>query len=586
MFKYYITVFIAVFSAFVIFESKGVKASPHPVDYIQEDGTVIRIRLHGDEHFNYATDESGAILILNEKGIYEYAVLNDKGIVVGSGINALHNLSGADIKPLYSLQQAASSERFKRKKISTRAGSEDETTKLYRYSTSAFPTIGEPHSVVVLVEYKDFGFSLDNPKKYFEEFLNGENFIDDGATGSVREYYIKNSCGQFKPTFDVYGPVMLKNNRKYYGGGNERNACEMVVEAVEALDAEVNFFKYDHNKDGYVDSIYIIYAHKGEADGGPSESVWPYSWELEEEGIILEADGVKFNTYGVSNELKSNGIIEGIGTFTHEFGHVLGLPDLYNTEKSNDYSTPLDWSVMDSGSYNNDTRTPCNLSSFERYSLGWLSPEEIVSTGAYCLDQLAATNKAFIMTTEEKPDEFFMMEYRVKEGWDEYLPAQGMLIWHIDFNQNLWDWNTPNNVMDHHRVDLVRADNIKDRITLEDDAFPANNKDEFSTGTKPALTSWNGSALNVIKISEIKEENDAMSFQAEVTEERTPPTTGIDLPQDDSIIYLSGNILYSRLGAHSVFDITGRNCGIVSPASPAALPKGLYIVNGRKYFIR
>ena len=566
-------------------ESGAVKAKPEIIEYIQEDGTPIKIRLHGDERFHYVTNEDGAVLILNEKGIYEYAVLDDKGLVVNSGVNALSSPTEVYTRLIYKMPEPVLSKRFSRAKRITRSSSVNGETKLYRYSTSAFPTKGEPHSLVVLVEYPDYRFNIENPKEYFKDFLNGENFTADDATGSVREYYIENSFGQFKPTFDLYGPVMMKNNRIYYGGGNEDKAGEMVVEAVEALDDDVDFSQYDHNEDGYVDSIYIIYADKGEADGGPGESVWPFSWELEEEGIFLEADGVKFNTYGVSNELKNNGEIEGIGTFTHEFGHVLGLPDLYNTEKYYDYSTPLEWSLMDSGNYNNESHTPCNLSSFERYSLGWLSPEEIVCTDVYSLDQLATTNKAVIMTTEENPDEFFMMEYRAKEGWDEYLPSQGMLIWHIDFNQNLWDWNTPNNVKDHHRVDLVRADNIKDKKTLEDDAFPANGKNEFSTETKPALKSWSGNVLNVIKISDIKEETGKMSFQAEVTEEREP-TTGATVFQQEEKVSIIGKTIYSTSGIFPVYDLTGRNMGEVSPSSPLNLSRGLYIVGSKKYLIK
>lgn len=546
--------FILTFTLFS-FCARAVKAKPGLVDFVQPDGSVIQIMLHGDESFHYATDSGGKLLKISPNGKYEYA---EEGLTVKSMMVESRGIRKAG-EPKY------------------------------RYSISAFPTIGEPHSLVVLVEYPDYGFNVDDPKGYFEDFLNGENFSRNGGTGSCRQYYIENSSGAFKPTFDVLGPVMLKNNRKYYGGGNEDKACEMVVEAVEALDDEIDFSKYDHNNDGYVDSIYIIYADRGEADGGPSESVWPYSWELEEEDIFLEADGVKFNTYGVSNELKSEGVMEGIGTFTHEFGHVLGLPDLYNTEKYNDYSTPLEWSLMDSGNYNNDSRTPCNLSSFERYSLGWLTPREIVASGDYFIENLSRSNKAFIMTTEEKEDEFFLVEYRLQDGWDKYLPSHGMLIWHIDFNQNLWDWNTPNNVKDHHRVDLVRADNLKDRGTLEGDPFPGlDNNDEFSASSTPSLKSWSGVELNVNGIFNIREENGGLcSFEVSIKEERGPyeDTTSVDEIMKEPEIIISGNGISISEGEHSVYDLSGRIVGIVRAGKFLDLNKGIYILNGKKIIL-
>lgn len=541
---------IAFLGSFIFLNAWGVKAKPGIVEFGQPDGSVLRVILHGDENFHYATDTEGRLLQMNGNGYYVYA---------SSGVTVKSMLVESD--------------------HSGRKGNAK-----YRYSTSAFPTIGNPHSLVVLVEYPDHGFNVADPKEYFEDFLNGENFSRDGATGSCREYYTENSKGEFVPTFDLYGPVMLKNNRRYYGGGNEINANKMVVEAVEALDPYVDFSQYDHNNDGYVDSIYIIYSDKGEADGGPSESVWPYSWELEEEGIFLEADGVKFNTYGVSNELQSDNQMEGVGTFIHEFGHVLGLPDLYNTDSSSDRSTPNNWSLMDSGSYNNDSRTPCNLSSFERYSLGWLDPEELVASGEYSLGVLPETNRAFIMTTEENNDEFFIAEYRMKKGWDSYLPAEGMLVWHIDFDQEAWDWNIVNNNPAHQYVSLVRADDEHKSNSYAGDPFPGNkNITEFGFDTTPALLSWAGKNLNVLSLSDITDKEERVSFMVTVNEFRGD--AGIGDVSSDFKFTVTGNVLRVSEGTFTVYDLTGRLEGRVSAERPLTLNRGIYIVNGKKIII-
>lgn len=520
-------------SVFVATGAMAVNAKSGPISFIQPDGSLIEIILHGDEGFHYATTTDGRLLRVCTGGGYEEA-------------------TGLSIKSLMA-----------------------EARPRYRYSESAFPTIGSPHSLVILVEYPDHGFNTVNPKEYFDDFLNGDNFTRDNATGSCREYYINNSLGAFVPTFDVYGPVMMKNKRSYYGGGYyETNACQMVVEAVEALDDIIDFSQYDHNGDGYVDSVYIIYADKGEADSGIPETVWPYSWELEGDGIDLWADGVKINTYACSNELQGDGDMEGIGTFIHEFGHVLGLPDLYNTEKSGDITTPKSWSVMDSGNFLNDNRTPCNFSSFERYSLGWLDADELVASGIYSMGNLSETNKAFMITSEEDPDEFFMMEYRLQEGWDRYLRAQGMLIWHIKFDQELWDLNEVNNNKLLQRVHLVRADNNSQNTTASSkgDVFPGSlGVTTFSNETIPALKTWGGEDLNVTSISDIMEGTDRrIHFTATLSEFRgdSDVEETVSVPQQLAI-----------------YDITGRYLGTTTFGIPTGLAKGIYIVGGKKIMI-
>lgn len=569
----------------------AVKAKPGVVEYTQPDGSVVEIMLHGDERFHYATDAEGWLVIPNSDGEYEYAVADAQNRPVLSGVSILKSASLVRGKLIYgdeySLLSAHQDLKVSKFNIESRGGARAVGTgePKYRYSTSVFPTIGQPHSLVILVEYPDFGFNVENPVEYYNDFLNGEDFIRDGGTGSCRQYYIENSSGQFKPTFDVYGPVPLKNDRKYYGGGLEDNACQMVVEAVKYLDDIVDFSQYDHNGDGYVDSVYIIYSDKGEADGGPRESVWPYSWELEEENIYLTADGVKFNIYGCSNELKSNDTMDGIGTFTHEFGHVLGLPDLYNTDNTGDYNTPGNWSLMDNGSYNNGSRTPCNLSSFERYSLGWLAPSEIVKSGNYTLDELASSNHAYIMTSDQKKDEFFIMEYRKLEGWDRYLPASGMLIWHIDFVQKEWDENTPNNNRKHNYVDLVRADDSKTLSTVAGDPFPGSEGvTSFGINTSPALKTWNGNPLNVTSISDIHEDGGRICFSAMLTEER--PDAGVEDLIEDGTLEIRGNAIHANNGRHQIYDVSGRMVGIVSPHNPIFLDDGIYLIGTRKVMIR
>lgn len=581
----------------VAFDASAVKAKPGIIDYEQPDGSVIQLRLHGDERSHYATSEDGYLLIPNGEGGYEYAIENAEGQPISSGIavRPLSKRSSAEINLLSNLDKEkliesvrtrpTTGRRYAANSIDRRAVREDGTR--YVYSTSVFPVKGEAPSLVILVEYPDYGFSMDDPNEYYKRFLNGETFTDHGGTSSCRQYFIDNSMGQFKPNFDLYGPVMLKYNRSYYGSGDEYNAHNMVVEAVKALDPEVDFSIYDTNKDGYVDNVYIIYANTGEADGGPESSVWPYSYELELEGVRLQADGVKFNLYGCSNEL-TKGKPCGIGTFTHEFCHVLGLPDLYNTQIT-DYSTPGDWSVLDGGPYNNDGRTPPCMSIFERYSLGWADCPEIVASGDYIMEPVDVSNTGYMMTTEEKKTEFYMLENRQKEGWDRYLPGHGMLVWHIDFVQRVWDFNAVNDRASHQYVKLVCADNIANGTSYSGDSYPGRTeKTELSTETEPRLESWLKTPLNVTKISGIAENDGRISFTAKLTEERGP------LPgKVESVAGLEGDlILYGRTlqstieKSVDVYDLSGRKIGNIATGGELQLEPGLYIAGGKKFVVR
>lgn len=569
------------------FNGYSIKAKPGLLTYYDDEGKSMEIRLYGDEFHHYATDKNGYLLLENPENKLEYAVIDSNGIISLSGKDAGSGITGMKGKLVelekfipvspYSFNQVDKTTKFRVNNLNEPGALK------YRYSTSVFPTIGDPHSLVILVEYPDHGFNVENPKEYFDDFLNGSNFTRDGANGSCSKYYKDNSSGLFNPMFDVYGPVLLAHNRVYYGGGSEMNACQMVVEAVNALDPYVDFSQYDHNNDGYVDSVYIIYSDKGQADGGPAESVWPYSWELESEEIFLEADGVKFNMYGCSNELQADGQMEGIGTFTHEFGHVLGLPDLYNTDNPYDTSTPDEWSLMDSGSYNNDTRTPCGLSSFEKYSLGWINPQEILASGRYQLSPLNESDNCYILTTEENPDEFYMLEFRNKKGWDEFHPGHGMLVWHIDFLQSEWDENTLNNNPKRQRVEIFCADNDKSARNRGGDPFPGSeNVTMFGENTLPPLVASNGKSLNVTSVYNINESVDKIEFEAKVTEFRGD--SGIKDTIEDNI-KINGNKVTAGSYPADIYEVTGRKIFTLSSGETVTLPKGIYFIGNKKVLI-
>ena len=332
---------------------------------------------------------------------------------------------------------------------------------------STFPTQGDVRSLVILVQYTDVQFVTPNPQEAFYAMLNEEGYSANGGTGSARDYFMQNSYNRFRPTFDVYGPITLPHERAYYGGGNgqpTRNT-QMIIDACDALENDIDWTLYDVNQDGTIDNIFVYYAGHNEAEGGPVESVWPHRGYVytEQDGTTIryyyEVDSKRYWLwdYACTSELtgESGKYMCGIGTFCHEFGHVLGLDDLYNTNNSETYTVGT-WDIMCSGNYNNEGRTPPSYSAFERFILGWLTPEQLTREQDCLLEPITTAPKAYLMAATEhnmsaldpNPKEYWLLENRQRVGWDApegCLPGTGLLISHITWNKGKWNNNTPNN---------------------------------------------------------------------------------------------------------------------------------------------
>jgi M6 family metalloprotease-like protein len=466
---------IALLCQTVLFPVYAVKAYPFPITVIQPDGTSLTTLLHGDEFHHYQTTEDGYILKANTNGFLTYATFNTAGEVVESAFIAHNALkrTGIELKFLKSVKQATILQKMNStpsriKKVSTLS-----------VPQKVFPLEGYPKSIVILVNFSDTVFVIPSPQMAFSNLLNQAGYSDNGGTGSARDYFMASSYGKFNPDFNVFGPVTLPHNMAFYGAndasGNDIKAVQMVVDACTAANnAGLDFTPYDTDNDGVVDNVFIYYAGHNEAEGGSANSIWPHSWSVNPQSIFpmtynytgtvasVTFNGKRVMDYACTSELRSKAgvMMCGVGTFCHEFGHVLGLPDYYDTATQ---SNPAlgSWSIMDIGNYSNLGRTPPVYSVYDRFFLGWLTPEQESVTAILTLDPLSqsitppanTTNQTFLLSAtphnlignNPAPNEFFMLEYRKQTGWDTYLPAEGMCIWHIDYNHTVWENNTPNN---------------------------------------------------------------------------------------------------------------------------------------------
>ncbi|MBR4564588.1 MAG: M6 family metalloprotease domain-containing protein [Paludibacteraceae bacterium] len=438
----------------------------------QPDGSTITVRLVGDEFFHYWETEDGKIAVENEDGTFVVTAEN----------------------------------RPTAKKIAQKRNASP-------YMKRPIRKIGEhnmaPRGLVVLVNFSNISFKAANTRDAFDDLMNNSNYTHNGAYGSVREYFRAQSNGQYVPDFDVVGPITLTKTRATYGAntsseqGSDTNPAQMIVDACKAVDNTVDFTTYDNNNDGYIDFVYVIYAGEGEADGGPKESVWPHNWYVKSgAGITCNLDGKKLDNYACSAELNhSDNTRTGIGTIAHEFGHVIGLPDYYDTDYgTNDDNgvTPYKWSIMDQGSYNNDGRTPPNYSIFDKYFMGWATPKFLKKDEKKNVTMTTGYDDAYQITggtsgpvAYTNTGTVYYIENRQKNGWDAYLPGSGMLVWQVKYNASAWSDNEPNNTAGNPRYTIVPADGKTTN-------FGRNASDIFPTSSVKSYTPYTGCALSEI----------------------------------------------------------------------------------------
>ena len=467
-----------------------VKANPADTTLkrlIQSDGRVLELYLRGDEWFNYAVTSDGYTILPNQNADYCYAYQNSAGEVVVSKYLATNpamrtaeeqiflSKVSKGLKPLP--QYANHSKNLAERK--------------------SYPTTGTNNLLVILVEFPDRPFTYTATE--FQNLFSQQGYSSGGASGSVKDYFRDCSNGLLDLNPTVAGPVMLSNNMAYYGAPGESfsdvRPKEMVSEACSLVDASIDFSQFDMDNDGRIDAVHIIFAGGPQSRTGEANAIWPHRWFItEEDGLPRTFDGKTLCDYSCSGE-KRGVIMDGIGTVCHEFGHVLGLPDFYDTDYEATGGNAIalsSWSIMSSGSYNNNGDTPAAFNANERSRLGWLSLDTLTLAGTYSLPAITDSNRAYIITTPYE-DEYFILENRRQASWDAYIPASGMLIYHI---KNTGDYCI-NCDPAFQRCDIEEADANETLASVRSDVFPHPFYNDFFTDyAEPNSRLWSGEQLN------------------------------------------------------------------------------------------
>lgn len=519
-------------------------ARPAPIILTQPDGTEILVRQIGDEHALIMVDHETGVPVKEIDGTYFYLQIDAHGNATSTGIK-VQSRSRLTASELTTISAYASPEKVtaylmaQPKECVYPAGPMKSFSPTQGQDpTLAIPSTGTVHVPVILVEYADLPFTKAT-REDFEDQLNGRGTTGKtyAQTGSVADYYVEQSRGRFVPIFDVYGPVKLEGNHADYYKSNYDDkhwatACAQLAEACALADDEIDFTKYDLDGDGFVDHVSFIYAGPPEDNtykyNGTSYkgAIWPHNYDIKYGKKYFDANLMKveggtltLGHYLCVPEISTLRTIGSVGTFIHEFGHTVGLPDLYttntkyteyydHTSSNYFYYTPTYHDAMDQGCYNNRDHNVPSFSTYQKQALGWIEPYEITAPGLYIFDAVSDGGIGAVIRNPASSDDFYTFEFRDDTRWDGYFyntrkPATGLLSFHIRYNG--YDGGTAvNNSDKNQHVQLIRADNSRDVISgnyakdLALDCFGASVEgypvvDSFSKETWPALMFGNTS---------------------------------------------------------------------------------------------
>lgn len=460
------------------------------------NGEEVRVEKVGDEHGHWLRAANGMCYVKNAIGLYVQA-----------------NVDELRAKRLAKYNQR----RVKRRAIY--ASTNDGLGQKGTMSRGAVPSIGSYSIPVVMVQFSDVKFQSTTTVEKMMRYYNEEGYQEDGSAGSVRDYFKAQSGGQFVPTFDVVGIVTLSKEHTYYGKDNSEDEIDVHLDELpgDVIDAAinqlgVNFSQYvvpagdSYHKAG-VPLMAMFYAGRGQATeySNADNYIWPCEWDDVEDPVAQGTyHNIHFNSFFVGNELYTGGTqLMGMGTFCHEFGHALGLPDFYCTDYSYEEDDAFGmWSIMDTGGYEGDTYAPMGYNAYEKSYMGWLEMKEIGDATEVILQSPLGTaeNSAYIIRNSST--ETFIFENRQPGTFYPEEYGSGLLVIRIAYSYNQWNNNTLNNTQTKKRACVLTANGEKLDYSASNGNLYGGNKKSISS-----LKTLNG-ATQKVNITNIVKNND------------------------------------------------------------------------------
>ena len=544
------------------------------------DRTQKRVELRGDEFCSYWVDAEGV----------SYNLDSESKRYVRVDANALQLRASQ-------LRAKANQDRIARMAKARRMA----TKKSLGQTNGSY--FGKKKGLIILVQYKDKKFKFGHNQKMYNRIANETGYANPiGFVGSVKDYFLAQSNGQFELDFDVVGPYTLNHEYAYYGApsgdSHDVRPCDMVYDACRLADPDVNFADYDWDGDGYVEQVYVLFAGLGQAAGGDENTIWPHESKLQygNNGSYVSKDNnVVVNTYACGPELTLQYTpvayrerVDGIGTLCHEFSHCLGYPDLYDTNYGGNFGMGS-FDLMDAGSYNGESFCPPNYSAYEKWFAGWITPTVLDKPASVkgMQAQDVKYGQAFVVYNDNNKNEYYLIENRQQNVgiWDKQLPASGMMITHVDYDENIWKRNNVNTIVnysnqygpeyayldnDHQRLTIFHADNEEGSSadSQAGDLYPFNGNNSLTDTSSPAAIIYQGGSTMGKPITNITQNEDGSIDFDFMGGSNDNIISGIHFIENDEM---------SSFG-QGVYSLDGRYMG----TSVNGLDKGIYIVNGKK----
>lgn len=543
------------------------------------------------------TTENGEAIIQDADGWWSYAKYDVDGNKTSSGCHVGDRAKSEVLAesrniPYHILTRNASEKRRSPERFRIQQG---DMQRVMKASSSQTNKAG----LIILAQFSGEDEKFKYTKADFVAMLTQKGYSVNGATGSAKEYFDDQFNGKYEFSFDVTDIVTVSQNRSYYGANTssdgDANPHKMVVEACKLVDGSVDFKKYDQDGDKIVDNVFVFFAGLDEAAGASDDHIWSHAWYIysgARENLFL--DGVRIDRYACTSELDGNSYtnppMAGIGTFCHEYSHTLGLPDFYDTDYNDGgygASLWLSTALMDGGNGNNNGNTPPYFNAMEREILGLAEPIVINQPGDFELPPINQGVCYRINSTTA--DEYFLIEYRDKKGWDRFIGGQGVLIYHVDkskndagfsylYNTNItaadrWASGVEINALSTHQcADVIEADKRKDyfadyydntywnlQSSLQGIFFPYNGVNYITPRTTPGLKGWGTTevkyAIADISIQDGKASFSVVGFSGE--ELPTPTKISKEIYQDCAILRFNSSLPFVG-NAKVVFNAPGK----------------------------
>jgi immune inhibitor A len=367
------------------------------------------------------------------------------------------------------------------------------------------PLRGPLQVAVVLVDFSDR--PMTRSKAEFEAlfFAHGPN------RKSVATYYADVSHDLVSISGTVVGPYRMPRTLAYYADGAKGKTAkvkEMALHALQAADPHINFDPYDNDHDGYVDAFVVVHAGRGAEQTNADNDIWSHKWTLPG-GVAQTVDHTRVFAYlTIPEDAK-------LGVTVHELGHLLfGWPDLYDA----DYSSRGigNFCVMAGGSWGGQGDMPCHPSAWCKSTQGWVDVRTVEANGPVTVQDVKAGHAVLrLWTNGMSGQEYFLVENRQRTGFDQSLPGDGLLVWHVDEDA------ADNTNETHPKVALVQADGLRDLERKQNsgdaaDPFPGVRNIRACDGaTTPNTHSYVG-ADSLVALRNIGPSSPAITLQAEV----------------------------------------------------------------------